>query len=119
MVALHALYERVQNPAAAPEATRAIFSEYAAFIDQQRQRAGKNYYLELHDGHGLYLRPEEERFVTPEVIRATTMTASPEELCERIQALAAAGVKQIALLPAMGTFEDFVREFAEKVMARF
>jgi len=52
MVAMHALYERVQNPAASPEAIRPIFAAYAAFVDQQRQRAGARYYLELHDGHG-------------------------------------------------------------------
>jgi hypothetical protein len=119
MLAMHALYERVQNPAASPEAIRPIFAEYAAFVDQQRQRAGERYYLELHDGHGLYLRPEEARFVTPEVIRATTMTAPPEELVERLRTLEAAGVKQVAFLPASGTFESFVREFAEKVIARF
>jgi alkanesulfonate monooxygenase SsuD/methylene tetrahydromethanopterin reductase-like flavin-dependent oxidoreductase (luciferase family) len=118
-LALHALYERVQNPSASPEAIRSIFSEYAAFIDQQRQRAGKNYYLELHDGHGLYLRPEEARFVTPEVVRATTMTASPEELRERLHALEAAGVKQVAFIPPLNGFESFVREFAEKVMAKY
>ena len=119
MVAMHALYERVQNPTAAPEAIRPIFAEYAAFVDHQRQRAGERYYLELHDGHGLYLRPEEARFVTPEVIRATTMTAPPEELVERLRALEVAGVKQVALLPALGTFDSFVHEFAEKIIARF
>ena len=119
MLAMHALYERVQQPTAAPEALRSIFAEYATFVDRQRQRAGERYHLELHDGHGLYLRPEEARFVTPEVVRATTMTATPEELVERLRALEAAGVKQVALLPAMGTFENFVREFAEKVIGRF
>lgn len=118
MLAMHALYERVQNPAATPEAIRPIFSEYAVFVDQQRHRAGERYYLELHDGHGLYLRPEEARFVTPEVVRATTMTATPEELVERLHALEAAGVKQVAWLPAMGTFKNFVREFADKVMTK-
>jgi alkanesulfonate monooxygenase SsuD/methylene tetrahydromethanopterin reductase-like flavin-dependent oxidoreductase (luciferase family) len=119
MLALHALYERVQNPSATPDAICPIFAEYAAFIDQKRQRAGARYHLELHDGHGLYLQPEEARFVTPEVVRATTMTAPPEELIERLHALEAAGVKQVAFLPAMGTFESFVREFSEKVAAQY
>jgi alkanesulfonate monooxygenase SsuD/methylene tetrahydromethanopterin reductase-like flavin-dependent oxidoreductase (luciferase family) len=119
MVALHALYERVQNPAAAPAPIQPLLSAYAAFVDQQRQRAGEQYYLELHDGHGLYLRPEEARFVTPEVVRTTTMTATPEELVERLRALEAAGVKQVAFISPLETFENFVREFAEKVIAKF
>jgi alkanesulfonate monooxygenase SsuD/methylene tetrahydromethanopterin reductase-like flavin-dependent oxidoreductase (luciferase family) len=119
MLAMHALYERVQNPTAAPEAIRSIFSHYQAFIDEQKRRLGDRYYLTLHDGHGLYLQPKEDRFVTPEVVRATTMTASPEELVERLRALEHAGVKQVAFLPATDTFAEFVREFSEKVIAKF
>jgi len=119
MVALHALYERVQNPAAAPVPLRPLLSEYAAFVDRQRQHAGDRYYLELHDGHGLYLRPEEAHFVTPEVVRTTTMTATPEELVERLRTLEDAGVKQVAFIPPPETFESFVREFAEQVIAKF
>ena len=119
MLALHALYERVQNPAAAQAAIRPLFTEYAAFVDQQRQRAGERYYLNLHDGHGLYLRPEEACFVTPEVVRTTTMTATPEELVERLRALEAAGVKQVAFIPTPEEFTAFVREFGEKIIAKF
>jgi len=118
-LALHALYERVQNPAAAPPAVRPLLTEYGAFVDRQRQRTGERYYLELHDGHGLYLRPEEAHFVTPEIVRATTMTAPPEELLERLRALAAAGVKQVAFIPPLGKFESFAREFSEKIIAKF
>jgi len=118
MVALHALYERVQNPAATPEPIRPLFTEYQAFIERQ-QLAKDRYYLELHDGHGLYLRPEEERFVTPAVVRATTMTATPEELIERLHALAAAGIKQVAFLATPEAFTEFVRELGEKVIAKF
>ncbi len=117
-LALHALYERVQNPTAAPAPIRPLLSAYAGFFDQQRQRAGERYHLELHDGHGLYLRPEEARFVTPEAVRATTMTAPPEELVERLRALEAAGVKQVAFIPPLGAFESFVQECAEKVIAK-
>src|SRR5437867_4930350 len=110
MVALHALYERVQNPAAALEPMRRLFAEYQAFIDQQ-QLPPDRYHLALHDGHGIYLRPEEARFVTPEVVRATTMTATPEALVERLRALETAGVKQVAFVPTPGAFAEFVREF--------
>lgn len=119
MLAMHALYERVQNPTAAPDAIRPIFLRYQTFIDEQKRSLGDRYYLTLHDGHGLYLQPEEERFVTPEVVRATTMTASPEELLERLHALEQAGVKQVAFLPATDTFSEFAREFSEKVITKF
>jgi alkanesulfonate monooxygenase SsuD/methylene tetrahydromethanopterin reductase-like flavin-dependent oxidoreductase (luciferase family) len=118
-LAMHALYERVQQPTAAPEAIRQVFTEYAAYIDAKRRQLGDRYYLQLHDGHGLYLQADEARFVTPEVIRATTMTASPEELIERLHALEEAGVRQVAFIPAVEAFSEFVREFSEKVIARY
>lgn len=119
MLAMHALYERVQNPTAAPEAIRPIFPQYQAYIDQQKQRLGERYYLTLHDGHGLYLQPEEAHFVTPEVVRATTMTATPEELRERLRALENAGVKQVAFIPATDAFTEFVQDFSKQVIAKF
>lgn len=118
MVALHSLYETAKSPEAAPEPLRPLFAAYKTFIDQQ-QLPKDRYYLELHDGHGIYVRPEEERFVTPEVIRVTTMTATPEELLERLRALEAEGVKQVAFIPTPEAFAEFVQHFGEKVIARF
>jgi hypothetical protein len=119
VLAMHALYERVQNPTAAPDAIRPVFTEYQAYIDQQKQRLGERYYLTLHDGHGLYLQPEEARFVTPEVVRATTMTATSEELHKRLHALEAAGVNQVAFLPAPDVFTEFVQDFSKQVIEKF
>ena len=47
------------------------------------------------------------------------MTATPEELIERLHALAAAGVKQVAFLATPEAFTEFVRELGEKVIAKF
>ncbi|MGH7961339.1 MAG: LLM class flavin-dependent oxidoreductase [Candidatus Binatia bacterium] len=117
LVALHSLYETAKSPEAAPEPLRPLFGAYQEFI--KSTLASERYYLELHDGHGLYVRPEEERFVTPAAIRTTTMTATAEELRERLHALEAAGVKQVAFLPRPEAFAEFAQEFGEKVIARF
>jgi 5,10-methylenetetrahydromethanopterin reductase len=116
-VALHSLYEGVTNIEQAPAQLRPIFQEYKAYMDD-RMRGDKRYYLKLHEGHGLYVRREEERFITAEVIRHTTMTSPPEELCDRIRMLGQAGVKQIAFIPPSGEFDAFVREFSDKVIAQ-
>jgi 5,10-methylenetetrahydromethanopterin reductase len=116
-VALHSLYEGVTSIEQAPSALRPIFREYKAYMDD-RMRGDQRYYLTLHDGHGLYVRPGEERFVTPELIRHTTMTSPPEDLCDRLRALEKAGVKQVAFIPPRGEFDVFVREFSDKIIAR-
>lgn len=117
-VALHSLYEGVTGIEQAPAPLRPIFQEYKAYMDDHI-RGDERYYLKLHEGHGLYVRPGEERFITAELIRHTTMTSPPEELCDRIRALARAGLKQIAFIPTHGEFDAFVREFSDKVIARF
>ena len=117
-VALHSLYETVQDPAAAPEPIQPTFAKYKAFMDQRLQ-AKDDYYFDLHDGHCLYVRAEEKQFVTPDVIRATTLTAQPEALLERLRALEHAGVKQVAFIPTFDAFEEFVTEFGEKIIARW
>jgi 5,10-methylenetetrahydromethanopterin reductase len=116
-VALHSLYEGVTSIEQAPASLRPIFKEYKAYMDD-RLRGNEQYYLTLHDGHGLYVRPGEERFVTAELIRNTTMTSPPDDLCDRIRALEEVGLKQIAFIPPHGEFDSFVREFSDKVISR-
>jgi 5,10-methylenetetrahydromethanopterin reductase len=118
MVALHSLYELGKRGAAAPPPLRALFAEYAAYSDEHF-RTDDQYYLKLHDGHGLYLQADEERFATRELIQYTTMTSGPEELLERLRALGVAGVKQVAFIPTPQACTEFIREFSEKIIARF
>jgi 5,10-methylenetetrahydromethanopterin reductase len=117
MVALHALYEGVTSVEMAPAAIRPVFEEYKAYMDD-RMGGDSRYYLQLHDGHGLYLRPDEERFATAELIQHATMTSAPDDLRGRLRALAAAGVKQVAFIPATGHFREFTRTFSDEIMAR-
>jgi 5,10-methylenetetrahydromethanopterin reductase len=118
MVALHALYESVKSADGAPAPIRATFAAYKEYADR-RFANNPAYYMELHDGHGMYMQPEEEHFVTAELIRHTTMTATPEDLILRLRALEAEGVRQVAFIPRPGSVESFAREFGEKIVTRF
>ncbi len=55
------------------------------------------HYLENHRGHLMFVKPEERRFVTAELIRRTTYTATERELKERFATLAEAGYSEIAV----------------------
>ena len=54
-------------------------------------------YLENHRGHLMFVKPEERPFVTAELIRRTTFTATEDVLIERLDALARAGYTQFAI----------------------
>ena len=55
------------------------------------------HYLENHRGHLMFVKPEERRFVTAELIRQTTCTGTEKEIRERFAALAEAGYSEIAV----------------------
>ena len=44
-------------------------------------------YLNNHRGHFVFVKPEERKFVTAELIRRTTFTATEQELKQRVEAL--------------------------------
>jgi len=48
-------------------------------------------YLFNHRGHFVFVKPEEKKFISAELIRRTTFTATEQELTQRIEALHSAG----------------------------
>lgn len=54
-------------------------------------------YINNHRGHFVFVKPEEQRFVTAELIRRTTFTAGEQEIKQRIEALRSAGWSQITI----------------------
>jgi len=78
-----------------PPAIAETSAGYVAAI-RQSEPAGATY-LYNHRGHLMFVKPEERPFVTAELIRETTFTATETELKERIEAIAAAGYTEVAI----------------------
>jgi 5,10-methylenetetrahydromethanopterin reductase len=69
-------------------------------------------YLSNHRGHLLFVRPEERRFVTAELVRTATFTATEEALVERIGAMRDAGYTQFTIQITYGqeaAIDDWAR----------
>jgi 5,10-methylenetetrahydromethanopterin reductase len=54
-------------------------------------------YLFNHRGHFVFVKPEERKFISAELIRRTTFTATEQELTQRVEALRSAGWNQIVI----------------------
>ncbi|MBI3197505.1 MAG: hypothetical protein HYZ40_08340, partial [Rhodospirillales bacterium] len=54
-------------------------------------------YLENHRGHLMFVKPAEKKFVTADLIRATSFTATEGEIKQRIEALRGAGYTQFTI----------------------
>jgi 5,10-methylenetetrahydromethanopterin reductase len=75
-----------------------VAESVAGYIELARHfRPQGAHYLENHRGHLMFVKPEERPFVTAELIRLTTFTATAKEIKERIAALAEAGYSEIAI----------------------
>lgn len=76
-------------------------------------------FRQVHDGHAIYLVPEERHFVTPEAISAICMVGSAEDIIDQIRDVEKTGIKEVNIMPAAdfaaGAFEDF----ATQVMPAF
>jgi hypothetical protein len=67
----------------------------------------------------MYTLPASERhFVTPEAIRATTLVGSRDEVLERIEALAAVDVKQVAVFGCFDNFREAAIEVSRDLIGR-
>ena len=65
----------------------------------------------------MFLRPEEEKYVTGQLIKATTLTGTSAELVEQLQALKAAGYNQFTIQARNGRENEMLEDWAE-VMAK-
>ena len=87
--------------------------EMQGYIDLARDFEPKDApYLQNHRGHLMFVKPEEKRFVSAELISATSFTASEAEIKQRIEALRGAGYTQftIQLVPGHeGALADWAR----------
>ena len=96
-----------------------LWQEYLDFTEGMEIPLDKRY-QQVHLGHCAYILPEERRFITEDLIRSTGgLVGTPDDILDMLRERAAAGLQEIALLPAMATARRNLRDFAEQVMARY
>jgi len=82
----------------AVEAPEGITDEVRGYVEMARHfEPADARYLTNHRGHFVFVKPEERKFVSAELIRRTTFTATEQELTQRVEALRSAGWSQIVI----------------------
>ena len=75
-----------------------ISDEVEGYLELARHFEPKDArYLFNHRGHFVFVKPEERKFISAELIRRTTFTATAQELTQRVEALRSAGWSQIVI----------------------
>lgn len=117
MVHFHAIAAGFARPGYLSPEGRAIYKIYEDYVENMKTPTGERY-LDLHVGHCTYVLPEEQRFVTPETIAATTIVGSREEVVEKLKSLERAGLSQAFINPPMDGFNDCIDEVSRDVIER-
>ena len=86
-----------------------IFREYRALYESYTPTDAR--YLTLHKGHLMFVRPEEGRFVTADLIRTLTSSGTAPELRDRIRRLKKAGYDEVVVQVTPGC-EVMIDEWA-------
>ncbi len=113
IASLHYAYEQWSQFGRRPGAHLAeIWDDYVAMLlevpeERRHQR--------IHLGHNCWVIPEEERFVTEELISRTCLVGTATELASRVAALEDAGLDQLVILPPLDAKERVIKRVADEV----
>jgi 5,10-methylenetetrahydromethanopterin reductase len=119
LVFLHALWEASTVAAGIPAPLQKLWERYRdEYIPTMKTPESKRY-LEMHEGHLVYMRPGEEKYATAELISSMTLTGRGEEIRARIKALEAAGVKQVAIQVVYPHGREMIEDFSREVIAKY
>jgi alkanesulfonate monooxygenase SsuD/methylene tetrahydromethanopterin reductase-like flavin-dependent oxidoreductase (luciferase family) len=113
---LHYLVARhLESGAEPPAYARPIWKSY---LDWLNSFPPEIRHQRLHASHYSFVDPEEARFISGDLIRATCLTGTPDQLVEQVNALEKQGLRQIMLYPPLNRQYRVIEDFAERVMAR-
>ena len=105
-----------------PFAPPSVAGQAKAYFDNHimnMKTAMDRRFQEMHLGHLVFMREGERAYLTPELIKAGTLTGSGPEIIDRIRELEAAGVTNIALNVCGTDAREMIREFGREVIDKY
>jgi len=118
IVALHALWEQSAVANDLPGPLQVLYERYNTEYVAKLKTPPDRRYLEVHEGHLIYLKPGEERYVDESLIRGFSLTGTGEEIIARLKALEAVGLKQVAI-QVVNNGREMIEEFSREVIAKY
>jgi 5,10-methylenetetrahydromethanopterin reductase len=121
VVGVHAIWEGARGKGTHSfglenEAMARAYDDYIEGYAAEHGSPADRRYLDVHEGHMMYLKPGEERFVVPELVPTLSLTGTPEEVRERVRAYAEAGVDNLAIQAVPGMARELIEEFSREVI---
>jgi alkanesulfonate monooxygenase SsuD/methylene tetrahydromethanopterin reductase-like flavin-dependent oxidoreductase (luciferase family) len=116
MATLHYAYDQWrQFGQAPPDFVADVWDEYCAMLEKVPE---ERLHQRIHAGHNCWVIPEEERFVTPALMRASCVIGTADEIAGRLRELEAAGLDQVMILPPFEPRYEILERVARDIMPR-
>ena len=114
MAAVHFSYDQYRNFGRQPPGfMNGIWQDYRRMIESY---PAERRHQRIHGGHNCWVLPEEEQFLTAEVLQASAMIGTQGQLLERLHGLAEAGLHQVMILPNFDTRFDVLERVAKDIV---
>jgi alkanesulfonate monooxygenase SsuD/methylene tetrahydromethanopterin reductase-like flavin-dependent oxidoreductase (luciferase family) len=116
---LHGLWEAPAMTNLLPDPLLELWEHYRDDYVAKMKTPPDRRYLEVHEGHLIYMKPGEEKYVVETLVRAMTLTGRGEEIIARLRALESEGARQVAIqvVPPFG--REMVEDFSREVIANY
>lgn len=114
MAGLHYAYDgwrQLNQPP--PRAAEPIWDDYVAMIESIPE---ERRHQRIHAGHNCWVLPEEEKFVTPELITNTCLVGTLDQVCERLHQYKDAGLDEIMILPAFDPRYEVIERVGKELI---
>lgn len=96
-----------------PKAVADVWEDYCAMLDAV---PAERLHQRVHAGHNCWVLPEEERFVTPALIRNSCLVGTRDEILERLHDYRAAGLDEVMILPAFAPRFDVIERVGRDLL---
>ena len=114
MAAVHYSYDQYRNFGhQPPNALAGIWDDYTALLETY---PAERRHQRIHAGHNCWVLEEEERFLTPDVLEASCMLGTKNEIIEQIHGLQATGLDQLMILPNFDTRFDVLEAVGQQIL---
>ncbi len=114
IAALHYAYEQYSQFGRRPGSHLLdVWDDYVAAVEETPV---ERRHLRTHLGHNCWVIPEEERFVTRELIERSCLVGTADDLRTRVADLHEAGLDQIVLLPPLDAKEQVIEDVARELI---
>ena len=96
------------NTSPVPDSVKPLLDGYVEAAKKFEPQDAR--YITNHRGHCVFVKPEEEKFITSELIRQTTFTGVEQDITQRIEAMRAGGLSQL-VIPMVPGHESAIEDW--------